>query len=253
MWLIYIDAHSKYAGSVPMRSPTGLDFVGIMRQIFSTFGLVEQLVTDNGPQFVSEEFRKRHLVVTHVAVRTSPVLATLFSEPVGEFSPRKDDDESVIAVDDESADESDDATPPMPPPPAKRRKLNVGSSVSKLELNVKKAELIGNQLELAMKRMAGKFPKDDFRAAETLVEYCMSNLGSLHVGGQERALQDLQRWLNGNPNEAQSSLKTRALNMLTEARSTTNTRRCLIWSTYYLWYVRVLCRRYANAWLIRAS
>ena len=58
MWLIYIDAYSKYAGSVPMRSTTGLDLVGIMRQIFSTFGLVEQLVTDNGPQFVSEEFRK---------------------------------------------------------------------------------------------------------------------------------------------------------------------------------------------------
>ena len=96
---------------------------------------------------------------------------------------------------------------------------NVGSSVSKLELNINEAELIGNQLEPAMKRTAGKFPIDDFRKAETLVDYCMSNLGPLYVGGQERALQVFQRWLNGNPNEAQSSLRTRELNMLNGARS----------------------------------
>ena len=216
--LVHTYAHGHY--KIRHEEPHVTDEQEVMATMQTLHGR-SKTTWQNSPRCNTElmdEDGERHLVVTHVAVRTSPVLATLFSEPVGEFSPGKDDDESVIAVDDESADESDDATPPMPPPPAKRRKLNIGSSVSKLELNIKKAELIGNQLELAMKRMAGKFPKDDFRAAETLVEYCMWNLGSLYVGGQERALQDLQRWLNGNPNEAQSSLKTRALNMLTEAR-----------------------------------
>ena len=58
MWLVYVDAYSKFAGSIQMRNTTGQDLVGALRELFSTFGLVEQLVTDNGPQFVSEEIRK---------------------------------------------------------------------------------------------------------------------------------------------------------------------------------------------------
>ena len=52
---------------------------------------------------------RAHLTISNNAI----------SEPVGEFSPRKDDgDEPVITTDDESAGESDDATPAIPPPPA---------------------------------------------------------------------------------------------------------------------------------------
>ena len=32
--------------------------ITILRHIFSIFGLPQQLVTDNGPQFIAEEFRQ---------------------------------------------------------------------------------------------------------------------------------------------------------------------------------------------------
>ena len=210
--LVSTYAHGHY--KIRDREPSVIEEQEVMATMETIFGKSACLKSPRYNTELVDEDGEHHLVVTHAAVRTSPMLATIFSEPDGEFSPQSDDDE-VIAVDDKSADESDE---PIKQPQAKRRKLNVGTSVSKLERNMVRDQLIKEELELAKKHMAGIFSKNDFHAAETLVDYCTANLGPLYAGGQQRALQDLQSWLNGNPSEAQSSIKTRALNMLTEAR-----------------------------------
>ena len=51
-----MDAHSKWPEVYIMNSTTTTKTLEVLRQIFSAYGLPEQLVTDNGPQFTSEEF-----------------------------------------------------------------------------------------------------------------------------------------------------------------------------------------------------
>ena len=58
MFLIIIDAHSKWLEVHPVTSITSTVTIQHMRTIFSTFGLPEILVTDNGPSFVSREFEE---------------------------------------------------------------------------------------------------------------------------------------------------------------------------------------------------
>ena len=40
-----------------MSSTTTVKTIAVLRHLFSAYGLPEQIVTDNGPQFISEEFR----------------------------------------------------------------------------------------------------------------------------------------------------------------------------------------------------
>ena len=56
MFLIVVDAHSKWPEVVPMSSTTSANTISALRNIFARFGLPNQLVSDNGPQFCSEEF-----------------------------------------------------------------------------------------------------------------------------------------------------------------------------------------------------
>ena len=66
MFLIVVDAHSKWLEVVPMLSTTSTVTIGKLRKIFATHGLPEMIVTDNGPQFISEEFRqRRHRITRH--------------------------------------------------------------------------------------------------------------------------------------------------------------------------------------------
>ena len=58
MWLIVIDAYSKWPEVVPMKATTATRTIGKLRTIFACWGLPEQILTDNGPQFTSEEFQK---------------------------------------------------------------------------------------------------------------------------------------------------------------------------------------------------
>ena len=51
-----VDAHSKWPEVYIMNSTTTTKTLEVLRQFFSAYGLTEQLVTDNGPQFTSEEF-----------------------------------------------------------------------------------------------------------------------------------------------------------------------------------------------------
>ena len=56
-YLVVVDAYSKYPEVVNMPSTTATATVKVLRDIFSRHGLPEAIVSDNGPQFVSEEFR----------------------------------------------------------------------------------------------------------------------------------------------------------------------------------------------------
>ena len=56
MFLILIEAHTKWIEAKPLSSITSTSTIQCLRTIFSTFGLPEVIVTDNGPSFVSEEF-----------------------------------------------------------------------------------------------------------------------------------------------------------------------------------------------------
>lgn len=58
MWLIVIDAKTTWPEAVMMQSTTTGKLLEVLRQLFSTHGLSEQIVADNGPQFASKEFRE---------------------------------------------------------------------------------------------------------------------------------------------------------------------------------------------------
>nr|XP_039254270.1 uncharacterized protein K02A2.6-like [Styela clava] len=56
MFLVVIDAYSKWAEVIPMRSITSQRTIEELRHIFARYGICKQLVSDNGPTFTSEEF-----------------------------------------------------------------------------------------------------------------------------------------------------------------------------------------------------
>ena len=57
IFLVLIDAHSKWMEVQPVCSATSSNTISDLRTIFATFGLPEILVSDNGSVFTSEEFR----------------------------------------------------------------------------------------------------------------------------------------------------------------------------------------------------
>ena len=56
MYLVVVDAHSKWPEIFKMKSTTSSDTISILRTLFARAGVPMQLVSDNGPQFMSEEF-----------------------------------------------------------------------------------------------------------------------------------------------------------------------------------------------------
>ena len=56
MYLVIIDAHSKWIEAFITNSSTSTTVIEILRHVFARFGLPEMIVSDNGPCFVSEEF-----------------------------------------------------------------------------------------------------------------------------------------------------------------------------------------------------
>jgi len=57
MFLIVVDAFSKWPEVFVMNSTTTFNTINELRVLFSRWGLPEQIVSDNGPQFKSNEFR----------------------------------------------------------------------------------------------------------------------------------------------------------------------------------------------------
>ena len=72
MFLLAVDAHSKWGEVYPMLKTTTSKTIELLRHMFAAYGLPEQLVSDNGPQFMSEEFRQftRGNGIKHI--RSSP-------------------------------------------------------------------------------------------------------------------------------------------------------------------------------------
>ena len=58
MFLIAVDAHSKWPEVVEMKTTTAAQTIVVLRKMLSAYGLPEQLVSDNGPQFVSAKFNE---------------------------------------------------------------------------------------------------------------------------------------------------------------------------------------------------
>ena len=56
MFLIVVDVHSKWPEVIQMSSITTSKTVEALQALFTKYGLPEQLVSDNGPQFTSEDF-----------------------------------------------------------------------------------------------------------------------------------------------------------------------------------------------------
>ena len=56
MFLVVVDAHSKWPEVLIANSTTSHSTMEALRTLFGRYGLPQQLVSDNGPQFVSSEF-----------------------------------------------------------------------------------------------------------------------------------------------------------------------------------------------------
>lgn len=56
-FLLVVDSHSKWLEVLPMNTTTSTATINVLRTLFARYGLPIQLVSDNGPQFRSEEFQ----------------------------------------------------------------------------------------------------------------------------------------------------------------------------------------------------
>ena len=56
MFLVLVDAHSKWLEIVPVSAATSTATIEKLRAIFATHGLPSRIITDNGTVFTSEEF-----------------------------------------------------------------------------------------------------------------------------------------------------------------------------------------------------
>ena len=56
MFLVIVDAHSKWPEVIIVQSTTTHATIGALREVFARNGVPSVLVSDNGPQFTSEEF-----------------------------------------------------------------------------------------------------------------------------------------------------------------------------------------------------
>ena len=58
MFLVIVDAHSKWLDAHIMSSITSARTTETLRSVFATHGLPRVIVTDSGSSFTSEEFKK---------------------------------------------------------------------------------------------------------------------------------------------------------------------------------------------------
>lgn len=72
MFLVILDAHRKWPEVEVMKDTSSLKTVEALRSIFGHFGLPQQLVSDNGPQLVSEEFEAFVKVNEIQHIRSAP-------------------------------------------------------------------------------------------------------------------------------------------------------------------------------------
>ena len=58
MFFMLVDAHSRWPEVVKMKSTTTKKTTEVMKTLFGSYRIPERVVSDNGPQFISDEFAK---------------------------------------------------------------------------------------------------------------------------------------------------------------------------------------------------
>ena len=73
-YLVIVDYYSRWIEVLAVKSTTTAACVAKMKNIFARFGFPEEIVSDNGPQFASSEFRSfvESKMITHIT--SSPFL-----------------------------------------------------------------------------------------------------------------------------------------------------------------------------------
>ena len=56
-FFVIVDAHSKWPEVTMMKTTTAVKTIEVLRDMIAHHGLPEQLVSDNGPQFIADEFK----------------------------------------------------------------------------------------------------------------------------------------------------------------------------------------------------
>ena len=72
MFLIIVDAHSKWLDVHLMHSISSTNTIETLCMVFATLGLPQKIVTDNGSSFTSEEFREYLFSNGIIHVTTAP-------------------------------------------------------------------------------------------------------------------------------------------------------------------------------------
>ena len=75
MYLIVVDAYSKWPEVIRMSSSTSTsETIKVLLSLFARHGLPDKLVSDNGPQFTSDEFKEFMLNcgILHIKTDTLP-------------------------------------------------------------------------------------------------------------------------------------------------------------------------------------
>lgn len=88
MFLVIVDAFSKYLDVIPMKTANAENTICAVRKLFSVFGLPEHIVTDNGSQFTSIEFKdflRRNDVIHTLTAPGHPATNGLAERFVGHF------------------------------------------------------------------------------------------------------------------------------------------------------------------------
>jgi transposase InsO family protein len=58
MWIIIVDSYTKFPEVYPLTSTTTDKTITILNSVFARFGFPRELVSDNGPQFTSSDFKE---------------------------------------------------------------------------------------------------------------------------------------------------------------------------------------------------
>ena len=71
-YLIIVDYFSRYPEVIKLTSTTSVSIINVLKSIFARHGIPSTLITDNGPQFSSSEFKKFASVYSFQHITSSP-------------------------------------------------------------------------------------------------------------------------------------------------------------------------------------
>ena len=105
MFLLLQDAHSKFPEIAVMRSTTSEKTIEVLHTWFSRFGLVSEIVSDNGPQFTTDLFKSfctkygiRHIRSSIYHASTNGMIERLVGSLKGSLKCQKNDSISMQKI-----------------------------------------------------------------------------------------------------------------------------------------------------------